>query len=120
MNPVEKLRYGRLASFLLLILLMAFIAAETLFKPLPAGAMLFLMAVLLLPLAGFLRPTWRGSPDSAIWLSLVLMPYFCWAALGAFAPGLDGVLATLRALLISACFTALMLLLRWRRATASA
>lgn len=120
MNPLEKLRYGRLASFSLLVLLMAFIAVETLFKPLPAGALLFLMAVLLLPLAGFLRPTWRGSPDSAIWLSLVLMPYFCWAVLGAYAPGLDGILAILRALLISACFTALMLLLRWGRAAATA
>lgn len=115
MTPQEKLRRGRQAAYALLIAVMAFMVVETLLKPLPAGAKAFLLAVALLPLAPFLRPLRRGNPGSALWLSMMLMPYFCWAALGAFAPGLEGVLALLRALLISACFTALMLMVRWTR-----
>lgn len=115
MTPQEKLRRGRQAAYALLIAVMAFMVVEALLKPLPAGAKAFLLAVALLPLAPFLRPLRRGNPGSALWLSLMLMPYFCWAALGAFAPGLDGALALLRALLISACFTALMLMVRWTR-----
>lgn len=119
----EKARRGRLAAVVLLLLLMAFMAVETVFKsyapvgrPLAPAAMLFLMAVLLLPLSVFLRPLWRGRSQSAIWLGLFLMPYFCWAVLGAFVPGRDGQLAFLRCLLIAACFGAAMLMARWQRA----
>lgn len=115
--PAEKLNRGRLASFALLLLLLAFMIAETLLEPdRTLAASSFLVVVLLMPLAAFLRPLWRGNPGSALWLSLMLMPYFCWAALGAFVPGLDGVLALVRAVLIGASFTALMLLVRWHRA----
>ncbi|HEX4869300.1 MAG TPA: DUF2069 domain-containing protein [Moraxellaceae bacterium] len=116
MPPVEKFRRGSRAAFALLVLLMAFLAVETALKPLPAGAMLVFGAALLLPLALFLRPLWRGNADSALWLSLMLLPYLCWALLGAFVPGTEGLLALLRALLIGACFTALMLMVRWHRA----
>lgn len=115
MTPLEKLHRGRQAAHALLLVLMAFMAVETLLKPLPAPAIAFLLALVLLPLAPFLLPLRRGNAGSALWLSLMLMPYFCWAVLGAFAPGTDGLLALLRTLLISACFTALMLMVRWTR-----
>lgn len=117
LSPAEKLHRGRLASFGLLVLLLAFMIIETLLEPdREIAASGFLTVVLILPLAVFLRPLWHGNPGSALWLSLMLMPYFCWAALGTFVPGTDGVLALIRALLISACFTALMLMVRWHRA----
>lgn len=120
MTPLEKLQRGRQAAFALLLLLMAFMAVEILLKPLPAGAMALLLGIALLPLLPFLAPLRRGNPGSALWLSMMLMPYFCWATLGAFAPGMDGLLALLRALLISACFTALMLMVRWNRQSGTA
>lgn len=121
LSPADKLRRGRLASFWLLVALMAFLAAEILLAPARRPEASAVLAVLvLLPLAAFLRPLWRGNPGSAIWLSMLLMPYFCWAGLGAFAPGPDGVLAILRGLLIGACFTALMLLVRWHKAASTA
>lgn len=119
MTPSEKLHHGRLAAFSLLLLLMAFMSMEILLKPLPAGAKAVLAGIALLPLLPFLAPLRRGNPGSALWLSMMLMPYFCWAALGAFAPRPDGMLALLRAVLIGACFTALMLMVRWSRQAAT-
>lgn len=119
MNVAAKARLGQQAAFFLLLSVMAFIAVETLFKPLPAAAVAVLLAVLLLPLAAFLRPLHRGSAGAALWLSLLLMPYFCWAVLGAFVPGTDGLVALLRSLLLGACFTALMLMVRWQRQAAA-
>lgn len=119
MLPAAKARLGQQAAFVLLLAVMAFMTGETLFKPLPAGAMAFLLAVLLLPLAAFLRPLRRGSAGAALWLSMLLMPYFCWAVLGTFVPGTDGLLALLRSLLLGACFTALMLMVRWQRQAAA-
>lgn len=112
----KKARFGRLATVALLALLMAFMAAEAMLEPLATAPMLFLIAVLLLPLSFFLVPIWRGRVQSAIWLSLFLMPYFCWAVLGSFVPGTDGRLALARSLIIAACFTAAMLMARWQRA----
>lgn len=111
-----KARRGRLATFSLLLLLMAFIALETALQPLAVVPLLVVMAFLLLPLALFLIPIWRGQGQSAIWLALFLMPYFCWAVLGTFVPGTEGKLALARSLLIAACFTAAMLMTRWQRA----
>lgn len=119
MLPAAKARLGQQAAFVLLLAVMAFMTGETLFKPLPAGAMAFLLAVLLLPLAAFLPPLRRGSAGAALWLSMLLMPYFCWAVLGTFVPGTDGLLALLRSLLLGACFTALMLMVRWQRQAAA-
>jgi uncharacterized membrane protein len=112
----QKARYGRLATFSLLLLLMAFIAVETALQPLAMAPLLVVMAFLLLPLALFLAPIRRGREHSAIWLALFLMPYFCWAVLGSFVPGTEGRLALLRCFLIAACFTAAMLMTRWQRA----
>lgn len=120
MPLADKIAGARRAALALQLLLMAFMALETLLKPLPAGAMAVLMAVALLPLAAFLPSLRRGDPGRALWLSLLLLPYLCWALLGTFAPGLDGILALLRSVIISACFTALMLLVRWTRQAALA
>lgn len=120
MDIATKARLGHQAAFFLLLAVMAFIAVETLLKPLPAGAIAVLLAALLLPLAAFLRPLRRGSAGAALWLSLLLMPYFCWAVLGTFVPGTEGLVALLRSLLLGACFTALMLMVRWQRQAATA
>ncbi|MDF3031275.1 MAG: putative rane protein [Moraxellaceae bacterium] len=112
----KKARFGRLATVALLALLMAFMAVEAMLEPLAPAPMLFLIAVLLLPLSFFLVPAWHGRVQSAIWLCLFLMPYFCWAVLGSFVPGTDGRLALARCLIIAACFTAAMLMARWQRA----
>ncbi|HET8731570.1 MAG TPA: DUF2069 domain-containing protein [Moraxellaceae bacterium] len=116
MTALEKFHRGRITAFSLLILLTGYIAVESLLKPLPWGASLVLGAVGILPLTFFLRPLWRGDARSALWLGLLLLPYLCWAALGAFAPGTDGLLAMTRAALISACFIMLMLMVRWHKA----
>lgn len=120
MPPAQKARYGRLATFVLLLLLMAMMALQILRLPLLPGAVAVLLAVVLLPLALFLYPLWRGRAQAALWLGLLLMPYFCWAVLGAFVPGTEGRLAVVRSLLIAACFTAAMLMVRWQRAADSA
>lgn len=116
MTPEQKARYGRIGATALLALLMAALLLQTLLQPLPAGAMAFMAAVKLLPLAIFLPLLWRGRTQSALWFSMFLMPYFCWAAVGAFVPGREGLMALLVACLIAACFTAAMLLIRWQRA----
>jgi uncharacterized membrane protein len=118
MTPEQKARAGRLAAFSLLLLLMAMLLLETVLQPLPPAAMTFVVALKLLPLAFFLKPMWQGRSDSALWLSMFLMPYFCWAGMGVFAPGADGKIALLRALLIGACFAAALLMMRWQRAAA--
>ena len=78
--------------------------------------LLFVMALKVVPLLVFLLPVRRGRADSAVWLGFLLMFYFCWAVLGAFAHGTEGRLALLRLLLITTCFAAAMLFARWQRA----
>jgi uncharacterized membrane protein len=116
MTVEEKARHGRTAATVFLGLLLAALLLQTLLQPLPAGAMAFMVAVKLLPLSIFLPLLWRGRTQSVLWFSMFLMPYFCWAILGAFVPGTEGLVAILVALLIAACFSASMLLIRWQRA----
>lgn len=116
MTASAKALRARRAAATLLALLMACIALELLQRPPAPAAAAVLLAVLLLPLAPFLRPLWRGDARRALWLTLLLMPYFCWASMGAYLlPGLPGLLALLRALLIAACFGAALLMVRWQR-----
>lgn len=119
MPPEQKARLGRTSVTLLLVLLLAALALQTLRQPLPAGALAFLLAFKLLPLAAFLPFLWMGRMMAALWFSMFLMPYFCWAVLGAFVPGTEGRLAVLVAVLISACFGAALLMIRWQRAADS-
>ncbi|MDF2445522.1 MAG: putative rane protein [Moraxellaceae bacterium] len=116
MTVEEKARHGRTAATVFLGLLLAALLLQTLLQPLPAAAMAFMVAVKLLPLSIFLPLLWRGRTQSVLWFSMFLMPYFCWAILGAFVPGTEGLVAMLVALLIAACFSASMLLIRWQRA----
>lgn len=116
MTLERKARLARLGTFLLLAALLVELTVETLLQPLSLAAMTVVLAVKLAPLGYFLRPVWRGRADSALWLCLLLMPYFCWAILGSFAPGAEGVVALSRALLIGACFAVALLMMRWQRA----
>lgn len=120
MTPEQKARLGRTGATLLLALLLVMLALQTLLQPqLPRpGALAVLLAVKLLPLAVFLPFLWRGRTTAALWFSMVLMPYFCWAVLGAFVPGIEGQLALLVALFIATGFAATVLMIRWQRAAA--
>lgn len=113
-------RYLRAHQFLALfyVLLLTFMTTEgVLFAPptVGAGAILVVTALKLLPLLAFLPGIWRRLPGNAVWLSFVLMIYFCWAVLGAFEKGMAGQFAVVRCLLISGLFTSCLLFVRWRR-----
>lgn len=118
MSLTDKARYSRIATLGLLATLIGLIAVQTLAQPLPLGAAAVLALLLALPLALFLPAIRQGRPGSAIWLAMLLMPYFCWAILGTFTPGIAGTLALLRALLIAACFASAMLMVHWQRKAA--
>lgn len=99
--------------------LIAFMAIETfLFVP-PAmtlATILFIIAIKIIPPGVFFIPILRWQPMSAVWLGILLLPYFCWAVLGALVPGTEGVVAMLRAILTAACFVSAMFFARWQRA----
>jgi uncharacterized membrane protein len=109
----RKLTLGLLGA------LIAFMAIETfLFVP-PAmtlATILFIIAIKIIPPGVFFIPILRWQPMSAVWLGILLLPYFCWAVLGALVPGTEGVVAMLRAILTAACFVSAMFFARWQRA----
>lgn len=99
--------------------LLAFMAIETvLFAPptMKLATILFIIAVKVIPPGLFFIPILRWQPMSAVWLGILLLPYFCWAILGTLIPGTEGVVAILRAILTAACFIAAMYFARWQRA----
>lgn len=110
---------ARTLTLALLVSLLVLMAAETfLFAP-PAMSLATIMVVIMLkvvPPALFILPVARGRAMSAVWLGILLLLYFCWAVLGAMLPGIEGTVATLRAVLTAACFMAAMYFARWRRA----
>lgn len=114
----ERARVARHGTLVLLGFLVLTLALETPFL-MPAGlkipAMLLVMALKIAPLCFFFLPISRGRAMSAVWLGFLLMIYFCWAVLGAFAPGTEGRLALARIVLIATCFAAAMLFARWQR-----
>lgn len=113
---------ARQATLALLAALLVLLAAETLLFA-PAGtapaAIAFVLALKLLPLAAFLPGLRARHVRTALWLGFLLMPYFVWSVLGAMAPGSEGALALLRALLISATFLAAVFYARWQGAPAT-
>lgn len=112
---------ARVATLALLGLLLVLLATETLlFAPTgtAAGAIAFVLVLKLLPLAAFLPGLRARRVRAALWLGFLLMPYFVWSVLGAMAPGSEGLLALLRALLISATFLATVFYARWQGETA--
>jgi uncharacterized membrane protein len=114
----QRARTARHGTLVLLGLLVLALALETPFLR-PAGlkvpAVLLVMALKTAPLWFFFLPISRGRAMSAVWLGFLLMIYFCWAVLGAFAPGTEGRLALVRIVLIAACFVSAMLFARWQR-----
>lgn len=115
----RRQRLARQATLVLLALLAAVLLLETLWlSGLPFTALLLVLLLKLLPLALFIPALRRPRPLTPVWLSTLLLPYFCWAVLAAWAPGTEGALALLRALLIAACIIAAMTW-SWRRKATS-
>lgn len=87
----------------------------------PAGLSLLTLLVgwLLqsLPLWLFVPGLRAGRARSGVWLGFVLMFYFVFAVLNAFAPGLHGLLATVEAALISGVFLLVIRFVKAQRAT---
>lgn len=114
---------ARKLTLVLLIGLMVFMAAETfLFAPptMSLAAILFIIGIKIVPPALFILPLSRGQAMSAVWLGILLMPYFCWAVLGALVPGTEGVVAAMRGVLTAACVVSAMLFARWQKAASAA
>ncbi|HEX4940829.1 MAG TPA: DUF2069 domain-containing protein, partial [Candidatus Kapabacteria bacterium] len=110
---------ARKLTLVLLISLLVFMAAETfLFAPptMSLAAILFIIGIKIVPPALFILPLSRGHAMSAVWLGILLMPYFCWAVLGALVPGTEGVVAAMRGALTAACVVSAMLFARWQKA----
>lgn len=110
---------ARTLTLALLVSLLALMAVETfLFAP-PAMSLATILVVITLkvgPPALFILPVARGRAMSAVWLGILLLLYFCWAVLGAMLPGIEGTVATFRAILTAACFVSAMYFARWQRA----
>ncbi|MGC4088222.1 MAG: DUF2069 domain-containing protein [Polyangiaceae bacterium] len=109
-----------LASLLLLLLLM--IVESLLLAPAgtPAAAYVFVISLKTLPLLCFLPGLLRRRSMAGVWLALLLLPYFCLAVLGAFAPGNAGLFGLTESLLIAFCFFSALLFTRWQRAAETA
>lgn len=100
-------------------LLMAFMAVETmLFAPPTMGILtiLVVIAIKIIPPGLFIWPIAKGRAFSAVWLGILLLPYFCWAVLGGMVPGIEGKVAVIRAILTASCFVSAMYFARWQRA----
>jgi uncharacterized membrane protein len=57
----------------------------------------------------------KGSANNYVWLAYLLIPYFCWAVLKAFAPDLSGLLGGGEAALIVLLFTLAVSCARWKK-----
>ena len=119
MNTLNRANQARTLTLALLALLLALRASETiLFAPptMSLTAVLLVIAIKILPPAAFILPIAKGRAMSAVWLGILLLLYFCWAVLGAMLPGIEGIVASLRATLTAACFVSAMFFARWQRA----
>jgi len=111
-NQARKVTLSLLAALLTLM------AVETvLFAPPTMGILtvLVVIAIKIIPPGLFFWPVSRGRAMSAVWLGILLLPYFCWAVLGAL-PGVEGTVAVIRAVLTASCFVSAMYFARWQRA----
>lgn len=113
---------GRLRRYSLWALL-ALIAWRTVSFITSSTGSLSLLSLLLiwliqtLPLWLFVPGLHAGRARSGVWLGFVLMFYFVFAVLKAFAPGLHGLLATVEAVLISGVFMLVIRFVKAQRAT---
>ena len=87
-----------------LIALLVWMAVEVAFTELSLLASLVVWLVQAIGLLWFVPGLRRGNASSAAWLGYVLMMYFVFAVLSAFAPGLKGQLAMIECVLIAGVF----------------
>lgn len=109
---------ARKVTLSLLSALLALMAVETvLFAPPTMGILtvLVVIAIKIIPPGLFFWPVSRGRAMSAVWLGILLLPYFCWAVLGSLLPGVEGTVAVIRAILTASCFVSAMYFARWQR-----
>lgn len=100
-----------------LIALLLWMAVEVAFTELSLLASLVVWLVQAIGLLWFLPGLRRGNASSAAWLGYVLMLYFIFAVLSAFAPGLKGQLAMIECLLIVGVFVLTIRFVKAKRAT---
>ena len=100
-----------------LIALLVWMAVEVAFTELSVLASLVVWLVQAIGLLWFLPGLRRGNASSAAWLGYVLMLYFIFAVLSAFAPGLKGQLAMIECLLIVGVFVLTIRFVKAKRAT---
>lgn len=113
----RHLRAWQLLVLFYVLLLSLMISESVLFAP-PGtglGAILVVIALKLLPLLAFVPAIIGRRTGGTVWLSFVIMIYFCWAVLGAFEKGMPGWFAVVRCLLIGGLFTSCLLFVRWQR-----
>lgn len=97
--------------------LLVWMAIEIAFSGLSLLASLVVWLVQALGLLWFVPGLRRGNASSAAWLGYVLMLYFIFAVLSAFAPGLKGQLAIIECVLISGVFALTIRFVKAKRAT---
>ena len=100
-----------------LIALLVWMAVEVAFTELSLLASLVVWLVQAIGLLWFVPGLRRGNASSAAWLGYVLMMYFVFAVLSAFAPGLKGQLAMIECLLIVGVFVLTIRFVKAKRAT---
>lgn len=100
-----------------LIALLVWMAVEVAFTELSLLASLVVWLVQAIGLLWFLPGLRRGNASSAAWLGYVLLLYFIFAVLSAFAPGLKGQLAMIECLLIVGVFVLTIRFVKAKRAT---
>jgi uncharacterized membrane protein len=100
-----------------LIALLVWMAVEVAFTELSLLASLVVWLVQAIGLLWFLPGLRRGNASSAAWLGYVLMLYFIFAVLSAFAPGLKGQLAMIECVLIAGVFVLTIRFVKAKRAT---
>jgi len=100
-----------------LIALLVWMAVEVAFTELSLLASLVVWLVQAIGLLWFLPGLRRGNASSAAWLGYVLMLYFVFAVLSAFAPGLKGQLAMIECVLIAGVFVLTIRFVKAKRAT---
>jgi len=102
----------------LLVLYIAFIYITTLLinPPTMISTALFIASAKALPFILFMPFIFKKAYYKLYaWLCYLLILYFCWAVLNAFAPGREGIVGMIECGIIVSLFTASMLSTRWSR-----
>ncbi|MDO8266766.1 MAG: DUF2069 domain-containing protein [Moraxellaceae bacterium] len=110
---------ARKATLGLLAALLVLMTVETiLFAPpgIQVMAIAVVIAIKIIPPGLFYWPVAKGRAFSAVWLGILLLPYFCWAVLGGMVAGLEGGVAVIKAILTASCFVSAMYFAKWQRA----